>query len=398
VSDTPSAGALIDAARSETGLSDCGSAHFEPFLDAWCQDLASERISPSGCARLARIAVRNLRTRLRLEDTFRNNPEIAQVSLPPIVRIMGLPRSGTTLLHNLLAKTPGRRALLRWELVEPLPPPEEATFATDPRIALVQRGVDALRGTELERMHWVEATDPEECAWGFADLTGLIGRGAGVVMPKWSAAINRAPNEHAPTYVEYRRLVQLLLWRHPLSPGGVLVLKSPVDSAVVPSFLEAFPEASVVFTHRDPYRIVTSVQRIQEVVAAPFMADDAALTAADHRLQREGMAIAAEAIVDTAQRYADRVQHVAYTDLMADAAGTVAQIWATTGLPADAKATDAAVQAFLANQRQGGRAAPPPTYDDRGLSESDIRSEPRFARYQETFGVANEDLRLTQPG
>ncbi|MEY2470194.1 MAG: hypothetical protein QOF21_2892 [Actinomycetota bacterium] len=395
--DEPSAGALVDEARSTTGLSDLGSRHYEVFLDAWCEDLASDRLSATGRKRLARIAVRNLCTRLRLEDAFRAHPEINDVALPPIVRIMGFPRSGTTLLHNLMAATPGRRALLRWELLEPLPPPEPTTFATDARIALVQRGVDALRGTELERMHWVEATDPEECTWGFADLTGLVGRGAGAVLPRWSAAVYDAPYGHMPTYVEYRRLIQLLLWRHPLPPDGVLVLKSPADTGVVQSFLEVFPEASVVFTHRDPYRVATSVTRIQELVAQPFMEAGASVTDADRQRLLDGLSIAADAMVDASQGFGDRVHHITYSDLMADPAGVVNRIWNATGWQADAAATTAAVNGFLESQRHGGRAAPPPSYDDHGLNPSDVRAEPSFARYQSTFNVPTEDVRLTQP-
>jgi len=198
--DSVSADALIDRARETSGLSDFGSDHFYGYLQAWCADLASPRLSDSGRASLARLAVRNLETRLRIEETFRRHPEIADVRLPRIVRIGGFPRSGTTLLHQLMSMGPSRRALLRWELVAPLPPPEAATYNDDPRIAKVSAALDALRGSELERMHWVEATEPEECTWGFFDLSGLLGRGCVSVMPRWTELVYSDGVSHRETY------------------------------------------------------------------------------------------------------------------------------------------------------------------------------------------------------
>ena len=109
-------------------------------------------------------------------QTLREHPEIASVPIPRIVYITGLERSGTTLLHNLFALHCYGRALLRWELMEPVPPPEVQTYATDARIGTVQASVDKLRGSTLEHMHWVNADEPEECVWGFIDAVSMLGQ------------------------------------------------------------------------------------------------------------------------------------------------------------------------------------------------------------------------------
>jgi Sulfotransferase family len=134
-----------------TGLNDFGGDWFEQPLAAWAEDLAGPSLTEPGRAFLGRLAVTNLCRRLEVVDWWNRHPEIEDVAMPPILYITGLERSGTTLLHNLLALYPLLRALLRWELMRPAPPPEASSYRTDPRIAEVQASVDRLRGTLLER-------------------------------------------------------------------------------------------------------------------------------------------------------------------------------------------------------------------------------------------------------
>ncbi len=145
--------------------------------------------------------------------------------IPPIVYVTGLERSGTTLLHNLLALHRDARVLRRWELLEPVPPPETATYDTDARIERVQTQTDVLRGTLLEHMHWVNATDPEECVCGFIDSLAMVAWAASPCLPTWGRFL--AEEDLGPAFENYRRVVQLLLWKHPVEPGGFLVLKAP---------------------------------------------------------------------------------------------------------------------------------------------------------------------------
>jgi hypothetical protein len=81
---------------------------------------------------------------------------------------------------------PKARALLRWELVRPTPPPEAATYATDPRIAATQKTIDGLKGSLLEQMHWVNADDPEECIFGFYNTSGILGAAPAFAMQDWT--------------------------------------------------------------------------------------------------------------------------------------------------------------------------------------------------------------------
>jgi hypothetical protein len=206
-------------------------------LRAWATDLQQPNLTEFGRRFLRSLAVRDLARRLRVLHTLREHPEIAEVPIPRIVYITGLERSGTTLLHNLLALHPQARALLRWELMEPVPPPTAQTHATDPRIGAVQASLDKLRGSPLERMHWVNADEPEECAWGFIDSVSMLGQAPAMCMPAWRRFL--AEEDLTPAYEHYRRVVQLLLWKHPVGPDGFLVLKAPQISRHVAAFVQS---------------------------------------------------------------------------------------------------------------------------------------------------------------
>ena len=389
---------LIEGAIAKTGLDQLGSAHFERFLDAWCTDLSSGRLSEAGCAFLARQAARSLETRLRVLETISRNPAIDEVRLPRIVRIMGFPRSGTTFLHNLMSLHPDARALLRWELVRPLPPPEAASYATDPRIDEVRSALAPLRGTEIERMHWVEATDPEECTWGFLDLSGLIGRGVMGVMQTWADVVVDPRATHRETYEEYRKLLKLLLWHNPVPADGLLILKCPTDNDQIPTFLDVFPEAKLLLCHRDPFRTLTSSFRTWEVIHGPHLAgpgalDERALAARLLQFHRDF----ANPMVAAAAAVPDRVASVRYADLMADSAEVVLAAFHELGIAVDASQLRPGIARFLTDQRHGGRAAPPAEYRDQPYSAVEVRADPSMAAYMEAFGVPSEDVRISAP-
>ena len=403
--DTPGVGSvgitgqeLIDGAIAKTGLDHLGSSHFERFLDAWCTDLSSGRLSESGQRFLARQAARNIETRLRVLDAIRRHPEIEEVRLPPIVRIMGFPRSGTTLLHNLMALHPRARALLRWELVHPLPPPEAASYASDPRIEQTRKALESLRGTELERMHWVEATDPEECSWGFFDLSGLLGRGVSSVAPEWVDAVIEPSVRHSETYEEYRLLIKLLLWRNPPPADGLLILKCPTDSDQIETFLDVFPEAKVVLCHRDPFRTLTSNLRIQEVICGPHLANPTTMNigAVDDRMLQIHRDFA-DGMVAAAGAAPDRIASVQYATLMTDPSAAVLTAFEDLSVPADASLIKRAIARLVADQAHGRRAAPAAAYGTYGYSAAGVRADPSMDAYTEAFGVPNENERISAP-
>ncbi|HSV37145.1 MAG TPA: sulfotransferase [Nocardioidaceae bacterium] len=242
-------------------------------------------------------------------------------------------------------------------------------------------------------------TGPEECTWGFLDLTGLLGRGVVSVMPTWTNAIQWEGRRHRETYLEYRQLIQLLLWRNPVPPGGVLVLKSPADTDRIDTFAEVFPEASFVLTHRDPFRCLTSVVRVGEIINGPFLKPDRSVVGTEGAVPTSTRMLSggARAMVSATNDIPERVRSIDYTALMTDPAGTLSTVLESLSIPVDAQKVHAEVAAFLAGQRSGKRAKPPVEYSDYGIDHEGLLAEADFAAYRQAFGVSLEGKRLTDP-
>lgn len=388
--EVPGVDDLKRAASDRCGLDDFGATHDERALEAWVTDLAHPRLNERGRSFLTRQMVLDLERRLRVLDELRRHPEIADVELPTIIHVSGLERSGTTLLHNLLSLPDHHRALQRWELMHPLPPPETATYRTDPRIATTQAAIEPLRGTLLERMHWVDADDPEECQWALIDGSSILAGAAAGSMPTWSEWL--VERDATAAFEEYRRVVQLLLWRNPVPDGGILVLKAPQFLPHLRQLRDVFPEMRTVLTHRDPFRCLVSTLTLVRSINEPFLDSveaiefSAAMTTA--RAAR-GLTVAADL-----DRDVDHVAHVGYPALISDPVEVVGATFESLGiaLPDD---LDDRIETFFAEQQAGRRATPPAELPTHGLDQNEVHAIPEIRRYCEIRGVEPERVRLS---
>jgi hypothetical protein len=209
-------------------------------------------------------------------------------------------------------------------------------------------------------------------------------------MPTWWRFLSE--RDLTPAFETYRRLVQLLLWKHPVEPGGFLVLKAPQIAGQVADFAAVFPEARFVVTDRDPYRCIVSLAGLGRAIAEWFctenpLADDghrSRITAAPVPEKLAGLA------AFTSEEPA-RALHVAYPELVSVPVDVVG------GALAD-KATDddlpAKVTAYLERQQTGGRAAPPAALDPMGYDRPGVWADPVIASYCERFGIEPEEARL----
>lgn len=377
--------------RSSAGLDDFGETWFLGPLSAYAADLEQSNLTEFGRRFLRSRSVGDLVRRLRVLETLRQHPEIASVPIPPIVYITGLERSGTTLLHNLLALHRDARVLSRWELLEPVPPPETATYEIDPRIASVQEQTDLLRGTMLEHMHWVNATDPEECVCGFIDSMAMLAWAAGPCLPTWWRFLTE--EDLRPAFENYRRVVQLLLWKHPVESGGFLVLKAPQNARQVAQFAEVFPEARFVITDRDPYRSTVSLAVLGHAIAGWFCETNP-LTDDGHRSKITSRRVSSTltGIADFTTDAPSRAMHVSYPELVRAPVEVVRDALAAN---ADDDALPAKVMAYLQRQQAGERATPPATLDSMGYDREDVWGDPAIRAYCERFAIDPERTRLT---
>jgi hypothetical protein len=382
--------AIKREAAEKTGLSDFGDPGFEGPLLAWVHDLANPRINDFGRRFLRRLAVRDLCRRLKVLACLREHPEILEVEIPPIIFITGAARTGSTLLHNLMATHPLSRPLLRWELMEPLPPPRSETFTTDPRIAALQTSIEPLRGSQLERMHWVDADEPDENTWGFLDCTGMLGRGVTPLMRTWARWM--AENEFRSTYRDFRRVVQLLIWKCPPPPRGHLVLKCVMTTMKIAEFADVFPEAAFVITHRDPFRALVSSCATGDAICQAFLEGPPGPLHEDGLRGQEAFAsqkLVLEALVEFAKPGSARVVNLRYADLMDDAVATTRSAYDRLQMNAPGDLGER-IAGYLRAQRSGRRAAPPRSLETFGYQADAVWRDPAVIRYCDVFGVEPE--------
>lgn len=247
---------LLAAAQAETGLEDYGVDTFREGLEILVRSLRDEaRLNAVGQYVLRTRIVAALCNRLRIEDTYRRHPEIDDVEVAPPLLGLGLPRTGSTALSNLLAEDPGARSLRMWESSEPCPPPS-TVVGPDPRIAAAEAMVQAQDAIapRLRALVPSSATGPMECL----DLMGLDFKThlhqAFARIPSYSSWFLDADLTTA--YAYEKRVLKLLAWGEPTRPWR---LKSPTHLLFLDAWDEVFPGTRFVMTHRDPTEVMVSV-------------------------------------------------------------------------------------------------------------------------------------------
>jgi hypothetical protein len=251
---------LVAAARRASGLHEFVDESFREPLGRLLAALEEEaRLHPLGRLLLRQSLVRALVNRLRLEDLCGRHAEIREQPVEAPVFIVGLQRTGTTLLHRLLTCEPALRPLLSWEALNPAPFPASLRGATtppgrDPRMRLAETAERGLRylAPDFFAIHPVEAHAPEEDVL-LLDLSFMSPTAdATLRVPGYSSWLR--DTDQRPAYRYFRRIIQLLLWQRP----GRWLGKTPHHLENLDVLLAVFPDAKIIQTHRDPVRVVAS--------------------------------------------------------------------------------------------------------------------------------------------
>jgi hypothetical protein len=380
---------LVAGAHDATGLDDFGAASWRDGLERLVDALRNEaRLHELGEQIAAGEILDYLATRLGLVEWRRQHPEIAEVDVVPPIVIVGQARTGTTILHDLLAQDRSNRVPLTWEVDRPLPPPETATYDTDPRIAASQ---ELLEGVELvipgfQAMHPMGALLPQECVRiTGGDFRSLIFPTQYRVPSYASWLIDDA--DMAPAYRYHRIYLQHLQSQH---PAPRWVLKSPGHLWCLGALLDEYPNALLVQTHRDPLRIVASLSSLMSVLRQLGSADisqpDIAAEFADYLAKGLDRSVAAR---EDGTVPADRVVDVQFREFVADPFTTIRKIYDRLGLELSDE-SEARMRAFLAEnttEKHGGHQY---TFTDTQLDIGEWRERTR--KYQEYFDVPSEDL------
>ncbi|MDE2301093.1 MAG: sulfotransferase [Sphingomonadales bacterium] len=248
---------LIEQARSSTGLQHLGEDSFREGLERLLASARAEaRLNAAGEAMLAGQAVMLLSRRLEVEDWYRRHPEIDEQAIVAPLMVLGLPRTGSTALHCLLAEDPAARVIRNWECLKPCPPPEAASEHSDPRIAEAE-AMMKLRDERTPRMRQMlpsTATSPTEDQLFMAqDFKSQIFQ-ASFRIPSY---VEWFENEAdlVPTFAYVKRVLKLLQWRCPPTRWR---LKTPTYAMFVTALDTVFPDARYCMTHRDVASVVPS--------------------------------------------------------------------------------------------------------------------------------------------
>src|SRR5581483_11622332 len=227
--------------------------------------------------------------------------------------VLGLPRSGTTYISRLLGCDPARRPLMGWEARDCVPPPEAATFTTDPRIAEARAAADMLDALNpaVKAMHYEAPDEPTECVTLLAQDFKSLQLSVVANVPTYDEWLIGCDETSA--YQHHHLVLQLLQSRAP----GRWSLKSPHHSIALPELFARYPDARVVVMHRDPVRVAASLCSLAAALIGTFSDADHRATIATHWPPIAGV------IVDRVMEYRDAhgdasFLDVQYADLVAD--------------------------------------------------------------------------------
>ena len=318
---------LLDAARRKTALDDFGSPPFGEPLRRLIESMEAEaRLNPMGRLATRYDLIHLLVNRLRMEEDRKRNPGIAEEEPRRPIFIAGLPRTGTTLLHSLLALDPASRVPLTWETMYPSPPPEAATYLTDRRIGLVDSQMRwfhrMLKG--FNRIHPVGAQLPIEC---------LVITSHAFLSYQFETT-HRLPSylewlegqDLRPAYEVHRRFLQHLQWR---CPGERWVLKAPAHMFDFEALFSVYPDAQVVMTHRDPIQMTASNASLTATLRSAFSDEVDPFEVGPECSRRWAEAISrALRSRDRGCAPAERFLDLYYDDLVADPTGAVRKVYA----------------------------------------------------------------------
>lgn len=358
------------------------------FENAFEEIVGNATTHSAGRYVMQQMAVKGITQTSRMNHILKQYPEAASASINKPLIVAGLPRSGTTHLLQLLVSDPEFLWMKTWETGCPFPSP--AMLRGDEPDNREAEGIAELEiANQLtplsQHLYDVDSQDATE------EILTMIHGGHGLVpalmgiAPKWEASYFGTDQTEAFQYL-YRQL-QALQWVKKSRPDQRWLLKSPAHLGALPSLNKVFPDASLVFTHRDPASVFCSLLTLLGYGSRMYISKTSKeqLIEKTKRLQHGFL----KGVVKDAGLFEGRCEHLYFHDLKKDTIGYVEKIYALTGMTYDDKA-----QARVAEQSKAfsrARRGAKPVYDleaDFGITRDSIREE--FSYYLDKFPVEIE--------
>lgn len=382
--------ALVATARRRTGLSEFGEVAFAGPLHRLLEACSTE----SSLSLVGRMAtkwdvVRFLSNLLRLHAEELRQPDILAEPIERPIVITGLPRSGTTFLHRLMLTDPANRAPRVWETIYPYP--GAGADRRQVRVAAQLRAFEHL-APDFRSLHPLDANSPQECSEITAHVFRSLRFDTNYQIPTYRAWLDADVERHLPAYRFHKRFLQHLQSQdRATGAAGRWVLKCPEHLFALRAIRTVYPDARLVFVHRDPVRVLLSQTRLTEVLRKPFT----------RRLDRDRIGqdesarwlAGARRMVEVGDDAGlpDPVCHVHHMDLIADPVATVDAVYRHFGeaLPVSAAA---GIEHYVAAHPHGGYGRHDYRVSDHGLDPRQERA--RFRPYMLRFGITAEEAGL----
>ena len=373
---------LLAEARRRADSSDFGEGEFREPLRRLLQSWDTE----AELTLLGRIAARQdttrlLVNRLRMQADRQRHPTIADEEIRQPLFVTGLPRTGTTLLHGLLAQDPANRVPLNWEVMLPSPPPERGSRGRDRRIDIIERQIRWFHrlAPEFRKIHPVGARLPEECliinSHSFLSFQFQTSHH----VPSYQSWLET--QDLRPSYAMHRRVLQHLQWR---ARPARWVLKAPAHLYGIEAIFAVYPDAGVVFTHRDPLEVVPSMASLHTELRGTFSDGVDAHAVGREVTTRWARGIdLALGVRDGGCAPADRFLDIQYTDLVRQPLETVERLYRHFGMRFDAL-VEGRMRRFLLDSPKDKHGPHRYSLAQFGLDPDEERQ--RYRAYRERFG------------
>ena len=379
---------LIATACDEAGSDDFGADGWQTGLDRLTEGLMNEaRLSAIGVEIAYLDLMRALKNRLGVIAWRKQRPEIASKPITQPIVIVGQPRTGTTILYDLLAQDPALRAPLTWEVDEPCPVPQPETYHDDPRIAQVQASIEMSEQIVpgFLAFHPMGALVGQECVRITAsEFTSMIFTVQYRLPSYYRWLLYEA--DHAGAYRFHRIFLQHLQSGVP----GQWLLKSPAHLWQLDALLAEYPDALIVQTHRDPLNVISSIAALTQHLRR--MASDESNISECAAQSYEEIAVGLErgmALRDSGVIPTGRIIDVQFADFMKDPWSTIGDIYQKLGRELRPDTAQKMRDFLAAHPLDGGGARY--TWSDTGLDAAEVRD--RVRSYQDRYAVPTEQLR-----
>jgi hypothetical protein len=363
---------IVAAAERTTGMTDMGGTAHEEGLRVLVEDMASPEagLTPRGNY-FQRSEVKSaLVGRLLTQAQFNARPEHADVPIERPIFVMGLPRTGTTALHRLLHADPMAQGLEMWITQYPQPRPPRDTWESDPIFQAMQDGFRAhhVENPEYMGIHYMDATSVEEC-WRLLRQTGKSNSYESLAhLPRYSAWL--AGQDWTDAYARHRENLQLIGLNE---PDKRWVLKNPSHMTALDALMAVYPDALIVYTHRDPVVCIASSCSLSAETTAGHSTTYVGSVIGQTQLDLWSRSY--HAFHDARPSYdAAQFADVAFSDLRADPLGVTRRLYEQFDLDWTPDVQTAIEE--IDRESKSGAAAPSHTYslDDYGLTEDEVRA------------------------